>query len=138
MSEASTRVSTGGCLCGVVRFLISGPLRDVVNYHCTMCQKLHGAVGAHSKARKADIKITEERGLKWYRTSETARRGFCRECGSRLFWQPDEQDATGIVAGCLDQPTDLRTMGHISSVKKPTSTRSAIPCRSLINRRTAR
>lgn len=104
---------TGGCLCGAVRFEISGPLRDVVNCHCTMCQKQHGSFGAYSKAKKTDIQITNTVGLKWYRTSDIAQRGFCETCGSSLFWQPDHQDSTGIIAGSLDQPTVLKTMGHI-------------------------
>ena len=113
MVGTNTGRTTGGCLCGAVRFEVSGPLRDVVNCHCSMCQKLHGIFGAHSKAKKNNIAIIEDRGLKWYRTSKIAQRGFCRECGSRLFWKPDEQDATGILAGSLDRPTGLKTMGHI-------------------------
>lgn len=108
----------GGCLCGAVRYEIDGPLRDVVNCHCTMCQRLHGAFGAHSKARKADIKVTRDDGLAWYATSDKARRGFCRECGSNLFWDPMEQDTTGIVAGSLDPPTGLKTIGHIFTGEK--------------------
>lgn len=110
---ATKQQSNGGCLCGAVRFQINGPLRDVVNCHCQMCLKLHGGPGAHSKARKSDIKITEGRGLKWYRSSDVAERGFCQECGSSLFWRPDRQETTGILAGSLDQPTHLKTMGHI-------------------------
>ena len=107
------QISTGGCLCGAVRYAVKGPLRNVVNCHCSMCQKLHGAFGAHSKARKADLSITRSDGLAWYKTSDVARRGFCRECGSSLFWEPFELEATGIIAGSLDGPTGLRTMGHI-------------------------
>jgi len=40
-------------------------------------------------------------------------RGFCRDCGCGLFWEPFELDATGIVAGTLDGPTGLKTIGHI-------------------------
>ena len=108
----------GGCLCGAVRYAVRGPLRDVVNCHCTMCQRLHGAFGAHSKARKADIDIVEDGGLAWYATSDRARRGFCRACGSNLFWEPVDQDATGIVAGTLDPPTGLKTLGHIFTAEK--------------------
>jgi len=113
MAGSETNLTTGGCLCGAVRFQVLGALRDVVNCHCSMCQKLHGVFGAHSKAKKDKITITEDRGLKWYRTSAIAQRGFCGECGSSLFWQPDEQDATGILAGSLDPPTNLKTIGHI-------------------------
>lgn len=112
MSEESN-ITTGGCLCGAVRYEVKGPLRDVVNCHCSMCQKLHGAFGAHSKARKVNIAITTNDGLAWYKTSEVAQRGFCRECGSSLFWEPFDYDATGILAGSLDGPTNLKTMGHI-------------------------
>ena len=112
MTDAGN-ITTGGCLCGAVRYEVTGPLRDVVNCHCGMCQRLHGNFGPHSKALKADISITRDEGLAWYSTSDVARRGFCRECGSSLFWDPFEQDATGIIAGSLDGPTGLTTMGHI-------------------------
>ena len=88
-------VSEGGCLCGAVRYSVKGPLRDVVNCHCSMCQRLHGNFGPHSKARKVNITITRSDGLAWYKTSKVARRGFCRECGSGLFWEPFDLDATG-------------------------------------------
>ncbi len=115
----SDEVHDGGCQCGAVRYRVKGPLRGVINCHCTMCQRLHGSAGAHSKAKKASISILEDRGLKWYATSERARRGFCGECSSTLFWEPVGQDATGIVAGTLDQPTGLKTIGHIFVGEKP-------------------
>lgn len=112
MSDA-TRLTTGGCLCGAVRYEVRGPLRDVVNCHCRMCQRQHGNFGPHSKARKVNITITRDAGLAWYQMSPVARRGFCRSCGSGLFWEPFELDATGIIAGTLDGPTGLKTIGHI-------------------------
>lgn len=110
---------TGGCLCGAVRYEVNGPLRGVVNCHCTMCQRLHGGFGGHSKAKRTDVTLTEDRGLAWYKTSEYARRGFCRECGSGLFWEPVAQEGTGILAGTLDQPNGLKTLGHIFVGEKP-------------------
>lgn len=107
------KITTGGCLCGQVRYEVKGALRNVVNCHCTMCQKLHGNFGAHTKARKVNIRITEGKGLAWYKTSDVARRGFCRNCGSSLFWEPFEYNATGILAGSLDGTTGLQTIGHI-------------------------
>ena len=112
-------LTAGGCLCGAVRYEVSDPLRDVVNCHCSMCQRLLGNFGPHSKARKVNITITKVDGLAWYKTSEVAQRGFCRECGSSLFWEPFELDATGIIAGSLDSPTGLKTIGHIFVGEKP-------------------
>ncbi len=113
MTDTQKTTATGGCLCGAVRYEITGPLRDVVNCHCGMCQKLHGSFGAHTKALKKNIKITRSDGLAFYKTSDVAERGYCRDCGSSLFWQPFELDATGILAGSLDDTSGLKTMGHI-------------------------
>lgn len=104
----------GGCLCGNVRYEIRGTLkRNVVNCHCDMCRRLHGGFGAHTKANKHDIHITNSTGLAWYESSSIARRGFCRLCGSSLFWEPVGQNTTGIVAGSLDTFDGLKTIGHI-------------------------
>jgi len=48
-----------------------------------------------------------------------ARRGFCKKCGSGLFWEPFDLESTGIIAGTLDTPTQLTTMGHIFVKEKP-------------------
>ena len=106
-------IRTGGCQCGAVRYEVSGPLRNIIACHCRECQRLNGSVGAHSRAANDHLSITEQRGLAWYRISDQAQRGFCRECGSPLFWQLDGQDSTGIVAGSLDDSSDLKLIGHI-------------------------
>ena len=107
------KTHTGGCLCKSVRYRITGPLRGIVNCHCDMCRRLHGNFGPHTKAPKSNITITNDLGLAWYSSSDIARRGFCRNCGSSLFWEPVDQDQTGIIAGSLDQPNQLTTIGHI-------------------------
>ncbi len=109
----SDKVNMGGCLCGAVRYQVKGPLRDIVNCHCSMCQRLHGDFGPHSKAPKKNITLTKDDGLAWYTTSDIAQRGFCRECGANLFWEPFDLDSVGIVAGTLDDTVGLKTIGHI-------------------------
>jgi hypothetical protein len=113
MSNTTSECVTGSCLCGAVRYEVHGPLRDVVNCHCTMCRKTHGHIGAYSAAARDALRITESRGLTWYRSSPTAQRGFCGECGGTLFWEADGRDMISIAAGTLDQPTGLRTVLQI-------------------------
>ena len=113
MTDKETKIATGGCFCGAVQYQVKGPLRDVINCHCNQCTRLNGNYGSHSKALKIDITITKDEGLSWFQISDIARRGFCRICGSGLFWEQYHQDATGIIAGSLDCPTDLKTIGHI-------------------------
>lgn len=110
---AKPKTTTGGCQCGAVRYRVSGSLRDVVNCHCRECQRLNGNFGSHSKARSEDIAITEDKGLAWYQISANARRGFCRNCGASLFWEASGQPGTGIIAGSLDDTSELHTLGHI-------------------------
>ena len=100
---------TGGCLCGAVRYEVSGPLRDVVECHCAMCRRTHGHVAAYTAVPKPALRLVETRGLKWYASSDFARRGFCAECGASLFWERPTGDLTSIAAGTLDPPTGLRT-----------------------------
>jgi len=106
-------VRTGGCLCGAVRYEAIGALRDVVVCHCRMCRKAHGHVGAYTASARDALRLVETRGLKWYRSSAQARRGFCSECGATLFWEGDGRDTMSIAAGTLDEPTGLATVLQI-------------------------
>ena len=57
--------------------------------------------------------MISEADLKWYRSSERASRGFCRQCGSSLFWKPDHGRYISIMAGSLGIPTGLEAVEHI-------------------------
>jgi len=104
---------TGGCQCGAVRYRFTRPLNGIVNCHCSQCRRTHGHFGAYTNADLDQFQLLEERGLKWFRASDIARRGFCKECGATLFWSGDSDDQIGISAGTLDEPTGLETIGHI-------------------------
>lgn len=106
-------MKTGSCLCGAVAFEIHGPLRPVIACHCIQCRKQTGNYLSSTAAQDADMKFIETRGLKWYRSSDKAQRGFCQECGSVLFWKADGRDSTSISAGCIDGPTGAPLDGHI-------------------------
>jgi len=106
---------SGGCLCGEVRYEVRGGLRDVLVCHCEECRRWTGHVAACTAARKDDLVILEQGALRWVlspRSDEEARRGFCSQCGSSLFWDAPARDTISITAGTLDQPTGLRTAGH--------------------------
>ena len=114
MSDAKGPIAaTGGCLCGAVRYQVRGPLRDITACHCEQCRRTSGHFVAATAARVDDFVLIEDRGLEWYRSPPEARRGFCRECGSSLFWKLDAREEIGIMAGTLDQPTGLTTSMHI-------------------------
>ncbi|HTU10050.1 MAG TPA: GFA family protein [Allosphingosinicella sp.] len=52
-------------------------------------------------------------GSPWFQSSEKIRRGFCKTCGSALFWDPPHKDWTSIALGAFDPPTGTRLEMHI-------------------------
>jgi hypothetical protein len=108
--------ATGSCLCGAVRYEIRGPLRDVLICHCVECRRWSGNVFAATSTLREHLVLVELRGLRWAKSpaSESeARRGFCGECGSSLFWDAPDRETISVAAGSLDEPTGLRLLGHV-------------------------
>jgi hypothetical protein len=105
--------SRGGCLCGGVRYEVRGPLREVMACHCSQCRRTSGHYAAMTSAASADLVLTRADTLAWYASSPAAERGFCRVCGSNLFWKPKAEERTSITAGTLDMPTGLKMNEHI-------------------------
>ncbi len=105
--------ATGGCLCGAVRYRVFGPVRDVFNCHCGQCQRTHGNFAAYTKVKRSAFAFDERQGLRWYNSSDRARRGFCKTCGASLFWERLDGDSLSISAGSIDPPSGLRTTHDI-------------------------
>jgi hypothetical protein len=98
-----------------VRYEVRGPLRDVLICHCEECRRWNGHVSANTAAARDDLLVLDERALRWIaspRSDAAARRGFCAECGSSLFWDAPGRDTISVAAGTLDAPTGLRVIGH--------------------------
>ena len=106
-------IHSGGCLCGGVRYRISGGLRGVIVCHCAQCRRTSGHYAAMTSAPSANIVMTCSGTLQWFRSSDTAERGFCSRCGGNLFWKQAGRDAISVTAGTLDVPTNLKIEQHI-------------------------
>ncbi len=105
----------GSCLCGAVKYRVEGPLRPVIACHCTQCRKTSGHYGAATSAPKDKVRIAGD--VKWYVSSDAARRGFCPDCGSSLFWDGGGENIS-IWAGSFDGATGLSLKGHIFTASK--------------------
>lgn len=104
----------GSCLCGGVTFTLEGPLRNSVACHCQQCRKTSGHYVSATQVDAGKLTITKADGLQWYRSSPPAERGFCKICGSSLFWRHDDDNgATSVMSGTLDAPTGITTEKHI-------------------------
>jgi hypothetical protein len=110
-TEATTGsdVRSGGCLCGKVRFTVTGPVDDPHVCACEHCAKRSGSpfqwwVGF----RTPGLAWTGAAEPTWFDThpGKTAR-GFCPACGSHIAARDHGDDTiTGILVTALDHPAD--------------------------------
>lgn len=108
----------GSCLCGAVTFELRVALPPPDACHCTQCRKHSGHFFVSTDVPKAAVVVTGSENVGWYRSSDKARRGFCRTCGSSLFWDPLERDWIGIAMGAFEQPTATKVKDHIYVAEK--------------------
>jgi hypothetical protein len=108
----------GGCLCGAVRFETREKPDVVVGCHCSQCRRQTGLYYASADVPVSALTIAGEENLRWYQSSDEARRGFCLQCGSALFWQRLGGPAMSILAGAFDEPNGLRFGYHIFCADK--------------------
>ncbi|WOS61167.1 GFA family protein [Sinorhizobium fredii] len=113
-----TDIHEGGCLCRAVRFKTRGKLRELIYCHCSQCRKQTGLYYAATNVLDSHMDVQGAGEITWYRSSRAARRGFCRHCGSALFWKADDLDYTSILAGTFDGPTGLEPGYHIFCADK--------------------
>jgi len=113
-----TKPISGSCLCGKIKLTIEELDRGVVYCHCTQCRKQSGHYYAATSASNDKLHIEGEEHITWYAASDVAKRGFCKHCGSVLFWKPAAGSYTSVMAGCLDAPTGLAVISHIFTADK--------------------
>jgi hypothetical protein len=102
----------GSCLCRGFSFEVNGEFASMVDCHCSMCRKVHGAAFAtFVGCATADYRVVQGQDLVGvYKSSEQGRRCFCKVCGSNLPLAIGEQ--VFLPAGLLDGDPGVRTSAH--------------------------
>jgi hypothetical protein len=105
MSEVKTPMATGGCQCGAVRYALYVAPENSHVCHCRMCQRATGGVfAALAGAPKSAFAWTKGEPA-FFASSNLAKRGYCRDCGTPLSFSYDLPDARFYVTiGSLDDP----------------------------------
>ena len=101
------------CLCGGIKIKIFGKLRHVINCHCKQCMKTHGNFAAYTNCLEENIIFMNKSTLRWYNSSNFAKRGFCNKCGASIFFKFKNTDNVSIAAGMFNGKTGLKTMRNI-------------------------
>jgi hypothetical protein len=123
MSETAPGVLEGGCLCGGVRFRITGRLGPAGYCHCKQCQRASGsAFAANAPVRTRYFSFTSGAELvNEYESAPGKFRAFCRRCGSPLYSRREsEPELRRIRLGTVDGDPGRRPLAHVwVSAKAP-------------------
>lgn len=118
LRQAKTGVNgmaiNGGCLCGRVRYEVSGSLTDADHCHCSMCRRQHGAAfSTYAGFTPGGFKWTAgEDSVKAYETPSGGGWCFCSECGSTLAGS-DQGEITSVTLGTVEGDPGVRPASHI-------------------------
>jgi hypothetical protein len=104
MSDARKALHTGGCQCGAVRYALYAEPTNPHVCHCRMCQKAFGSYFAPlAGVPLADLGwVKGTPGI--FKSSQAVERGFCRDCGTPLFFRYLGRDRISVALGSLDDP----------------------------------
>ena len=114
---------TGGCLCGAVRYVCSSEPVISGNCHCHACRKASGAAFVSAFGVLADaLSITGE--VKYFDVETDSggisSRGFCPECGSRLFGKSTGMPGLAMLnAGSMDDPNLFKPTMNVFAASAP-------------------
>lgn len=107
----SGKVLEGGCLCGNIRFRVSGPVEFPHTCSCRMCQRHTGSLtAAWVEVPRAAVEWCGPGGTPAvWRSSERSSRAFCPVCGSSVGAM-DDAPVVALLTGVFDKP-------HLAALK---------------------
>ncbi|GAB3249304.1 GFA family protein [Chitinimonas naiadis] len=107
---------TGQCFCGTVKYAVDADAIWCAHCHCSMCRQAHGAafVTWFGVPYPAFSVYEGEHALRWFQSSAQARRGFCGQCGTTLFFHGQRwADEMHITRASLTHGEVMPPSGHV-------------------------
>ena len=105
---------TGGCLCGGVRYELTGSLVSAAYCHCTRCQRRTGtASSAQARVERGGLRITQGAELvREWAPEQGWPKCFCSVCGGALWSRsPEDPELRSVRLGTFDGDPGIRP-GH--------------------------
>ena len=109
----------GGCLCGAATFratLVDGTMSAC---HCAMCRRWTSGPFMSLAVSPESLALGDEAAFGVFRSSAEAERGFCRTCGSTLFWRTIDGSGADVSAQAVDDPGRFPFATEIYVEEKP-------------------
>ncbi len=107
----------GQCLCGKVSLTVNS-VSEVEACHCGMCRRWGGGpfLTLHYNGK---VEIDGGEHISRFSSSEWADRGFCKTCGTHLFYHFKPADSYAVPAGLFQEQADFRMIEQIFVDSKP-------------------
>ncbi|MBP5980197.1 MAG: GFA family protein [Halomonas sp.] len=98
---ASDMQHLGKCLCGAVSVTINVQDNHISACHCSICRRWGGGPFLAIESI-LDIRFTGDEYITTFSSSEWAERGFCKQCGTHLFYRLKQAEHYAIPVGLLE------------------------------------
>lgn len=108
----------GSCLCGSVKINAPDISKQVGACHCGMCRKWGGGPLMATDCGN-QVTFEGEENISVYNSSDWAERGFCKKCGSHLFYRLKGNNQHMMPAGLFDNSEQFELDHQVFIDKKP-------------------
>lgn len=108
---------TGQCMCGAVTFTATARKPNVSACHCDMCRRW--SAGPFMALSCQAVTFEGQDNISRTRSSNWAERGFCKQCGSNLFYHLVDSGDYQMAAGLFDDQSKLRLSLQVFTDEKP-------------------
>lgn len=108
----------GKCLCGKVGITANAVKPEVHACHCDMCQLWNGGptMSVHCGT---DVSFSNEEYISVYRSCSWAELGFCKNCGSHLFYRLIDNGEYILQTGSFDSADGFALEQQVFIEEKP-------------------
>ena len=107
----------GSCLCGAVKYEVSGEPTRFYHCHCSRCRKATGTGHASNLFLQPGTLtwLSGEEQIRAFKVPEAKRftNHFCATCGSRLPRQIKDTDVVMIPSGSLDDDAPIKPQARV-------------------------
>ena len=88
--------------------------------HCGLCRRWSGGVFMAVDC-SAGFEIEDDSSAGLFQSSPWGERGFCKSCGSTLFWRMRDRSSVHVSAQAFDHPEQFKLTLEIFIDEKPTN-----------------
>lgn len=97
---------TGKCLCGSVFITIKSLSNSIGACHCEICRRWGGGPFMEINCG-SNVSFEGEDNISVFNSSDWAERGFCKKCGTHLFFKLKENNQHMVPVGLFDVGEDM-------------------------------